>query len=137
MRLFKSSEYAIRCLVYMAVNDLEVCSVKRLSDALDIPYKFLGRLMSRLGAAGIVAAHQGKHGGYSIARPLGEVHLADIIDVVEGLESYDRCILGFDTCDDENPCPLHDQWSGHKEGIRGMIDNVTLADLAKSESKRI
>lgn len=137
MRLFKSSEYAIRCLVYMASSDCEVCSVKKLSDSLDIPYKFLGRLMGRLGAAGIVAAQHGKNGGYRIARPLDEVHLAHIIDVVEGLENYDRCILGFETCDDENPCPLHDHWSGHREGIRGMIENVTLDDLARSDSKRI
>ncbi len=137
MRLFKSSEYAIRCLVHMAASDLEVCSVKTLSDTLGIPYKFLGRLMSRLGAAGIVAAQHGQHGGYRIARPLGDIRLADVIDVVEGLENYERCILGFETCDDENPCPLHDHWSGHKDGIRGMLDNVTLADLAESGSKRI
>ena len=136
MRLFKSSEYAIRCLVYMATSDCEMCTVKMLSDALDIPYKFLGRLMSRLGAAGIVTVRHGKYGGYRIARPLDEVRLADIIEVVEGLENYDRCILGFATCDDENPCSLHEHWSGHREGIRGMINNVTLADLARSDSKR-
>ncbi len=137
MRLFKSSEYAIRCLVYMAVNGNEVCSVKTLSDALDIPYKFLGRLMSRLGGAGIVTSSHGKHGGYRIARPLDQVRLADIIDIVEGLENYERCILGFETCDDENPCPLHDQWKGHKEGILHMITDVTLEDMARSDSKRI
>ena len=137
MRLFKSSEYAIRCLVYLAINDCKVCSVKNLSDALDIPYKFLGRLMSRLGTAGIVAVRHGKYGGYRIARPLEEVRLADIIEVVEGLENYDRCILGFATCDDKNPCSLHDHWSARREGIRDMINNVTLADLAQSDSKRI
>ncbi len=137
MRLFKSSEYAIRCLVFMATSDCELCSVKRLSEALDIPYKFLGRLMSRLGAAGIIASRHGKNGGYRIARPLDEVYLADIIDVVEGLESYQRCILGFETCDDKNPCPLHDRWKGHREDIRKMIDTVTLAELARSDSKRI
>jgi Rrf2 family protein len=136
LRLFKSSEYAIRCLVFMATSECELCSVKKLSDALDIPYKFLGRLMSRLGAAGIVAALKGKNGGYQIARPMEEVYLADIIEVVEGLESYDRCILGFETCDDDNPCPLHDHWTGHKEGIRNMIDHTTLADLAQSKSTR-
>ncbi len=134
MRLFKSSEYAIRCLVYMAVNENEVCSAKTLSNALDIPYKFLGRLMSRLGAAGIVSAKYGKNGGYSIVRPLDQVHLADIIDIVEGLESYDRCILGFETCDDANPCPLHTQWKGHKEGILHMIHNVTLDEMARGET---
>jgi len=137
MRLFKSSEYAIRCLVFMAITHCEMCTVKMLSDSLDIPYKYLGRLMGRLGAAGIVAARHGKYGGYRIARPLDEVRLADIIEVVEGLENYDRCILGFATCDDENPCSLHDHWSARREGIRDMINNVTLADLAQSDSKRV
>ncbi len=137
MRLFKSSEYAIRCLVYMAVNQNALYSVKTLSNALDIPYKFLGRLMSRLGAAGIVTAQHGKHGGYCIARPLDQIHLADIIDIVEGLESYERCILGFETCDDRNPCPLHEQWKSHKEGILHMIHSVTLDEMARSDSKRL
>lgn len=136
MRLSKSSEYAIRSLVYMATSDCTVCSVKTLSDTLGIPYKFLGRLMSRLGSTGIVDVQYGKNGGYRIAPPLGEVYLADIIAVVEGLESYDRCILGFDTCDDEAPCPLHEHWSGPKECVRNMIDTVTLADMARSDCKR-
>jgi Rrf2 family iron-sulfur cluster assembly transcriptional regulator len=137
MRLFKSSEYAIRCLVYMAVHRDEVCSVKTLSESLDIPYKFLGRLMSSLGRAGIVDGLHGKNGGYVIARPLEDLHLADIIDVVEGLDSYDRCILGFDQCDDENPCPMHDRWKDQKDAIREMIDNTTLADLSRGEIHRL
>ncbi len=137
MRLFKSSEYAIRCLVYMARCGDEICSVKRLSDALEIPYKFLGRLMSRLGAAGIVTAVHGKHGGYHIARPLDQLRLVDIIDVVEGMESYDRCILGFETCDDENPCPMHERWTEQKRRIVAMLETTTLADLAREHGKRI
>jgi len=132
MRLFKSSEYAIRCLVYMAARSSELCSVKRLSDELKIPYKFLGRLMTQLGAAGIVAAERGKNGGYRIAKPLDTVHVADIVDVVEGLESYDRCILGFDACDEANPCALHGFWTGHKEGIVNMMHDVSLAQMIES-----
>jgi len=120
----------------MATRNCKVCSVRTLSDKLDIPYKFLGRLMSRLGTAGIVDVQYGKNGGYRIASPLNAVHLADIIEVVECLESYDRCILGFDTCDDKTPCPLHEHWRDPKERVRDMIDNVTLADLARSDSKR-
>jgi len=131
MRLSKSSEYAIRCLVYMARCGADrVCSVKVLSEELAIPYKFLGRLMGRLGAAGIVTATHGKYGGYRIARPLVEIRLADIVEVVEGLEGYDRCILGFPTCDDDNPCPLHERWRELRCAIRAMLDRTTLADLA-------
>ncbi len=52
MRLFKSSEYAIRCLVYMATDTGDLCPVQRLATELNNPFKYLGRLMSRLCEAG-------------------------------------------------------------------------------------
>jgi len=137
MRLYKSSEYAIRCLVSMAHSGPGVYSVKSLSDNLGIPYKFLGRLMSLLGSQGLVEAVKGKGGGYRIVRPLEEIHLAEIVDIVEGLDSYERCILGFDRCDEKNPCPMHEFWTGHKEGILEMLNTTTLAQLAESEGKKI
>ena len=132
MRLLKSSEYAIRCLVYLAAQSSELCSVKRLSDELEIPYKFLGRLMTQLGSAGLVEAVRGKSGGYRIARPLDAIRVADIVDAVEGMESYDRCLLGFPRCDDDNPCAMHDVWKGHKEGILDMLHETTLTRMLES-----
>jgi len=137
MRLYKSSEYAIRCLVCMARSDGDLHSVKSLSDNLGIPYKFLGRLMSLLGSEGLVESVQGKAGGYRIVRPLEDIRLAEIVDIVEGLESYERCILGFDLCDEKNPCPMHEFWTGHKDGILEMLESTTLAQLAESEGKKI
>ena len=137
MRLYKSSEYAIRCLVSMAHCGGGVHSVKSLSDKLDIPFKFLGRLMSLLGSHGLVEATQGKGGGYRIVRPLEDIRLAEIVDIVEGLDNYERCILGFERCDEKNPCPMHEFWTGHKEGILEMLNTTTLAQLAESEGKKI
>ncbi len=137
MRLSKSSEYAIRCLVYMAGNDKNVCPVMQLSEKLGIPYKFLGKLMGRLRVAGFVESVRGKNGGYRIAKPLAEIHLALLIECVEGLGTYDRCILGFDQCDDENPCPMHEFWKGPKNSIKDMMDEVTLASMAESKGTKL
>lgn len=137
MRLFKSSEYAIRCLVFMASAECELCTVKCLSTELNIPYKFLGRLMGRLREAGFVESVRGKNGGYHIAQPLNEIRLEQIVDSVEGLESYDRCILGFERCDEDNPCPMHEFWAGPKESIKHMMADVTLAQMVKSEGKKL
>lgn len=137
MRLYKSSEYAIRCLVAMAHGSVDLHSAKTLATSLGIPYKFLGRLMGRLTAAGMVESVQGKAGGYRIARPLDEIRVADIVDIVEGLESYDRCILGFERCDDQNPCPMHEFWTGPRQGITDMMNDVTLAQMAAGAGRRI
>ncbi len=137
MRLFKSSEYAIRCLVFMATCTCELCSVKHLASELNIPYKFLGRLMGELREAGFVESVRGKTGGYRIAKPLDDIRLEQIVDSVEGLENYDRCLLGFKLCDEKNPCPMHEFWTGPKENIKQMMADVTLADMVKSKGKTL
>jgi Rrf2 family protein len=137
MRLSKSSEYAIRCLVYMATDTGDLCPVQRLATELNIPFKYLGRLMGRLREAGFVESVRGKNGGYRIAKPLTEIRLEQIVDTVEGLETFDRCLLGFERCDDKNPCPMHEFWTAPRESIREMMSDVTLADMVKSKGKKI
>ena len=129
MRLSKTTEYAIRVLVYMAAKDRELYSVTHLSKHLRIPYKYLARLMTRLGQAGFLKATQGKKGGYTIFRPLDEIFIYQIVKVVEGLENYHRCVLGYPECSDSDPCPMHHLWEEHLLGIRKMIYDHTLADL--------
>jgi Rrf2 family protein len=121
----------------MATSDCDLCPVQRLATELNIPFKFLGRLMGRLRAAGFVESVRGKHGGYRIARPLEDIRLEDIVETVEGLGTYDRCILGFERCDEENPCPMHEFWKGPKAGIQQMMAEVTLAEMVESGGTKI
>ena len=137
MRLSKSSEYAIRCLVYMATAEVDLRPVQRLADQLNIPFKYLGRLMGRLREAGFVESVRGKNGGYRIAKPLQDISLEQIVDTVEGLENFNRCLLGFERCDEENPCPMHEFWNGPKESINEMLADVSLAEMVKSEGKKL
>ncbi len=85
--------------------------------------------MSRLSSAGLVEVLPGKLGGYKIAKDLDTIYLYQITELIEGLESYERCILGFNVCSDENPCVLHEQWTKHREGIKEMLYNTSLADM--------
>ncbi|TFH01315.1 MAG: Rrf2 family transcriptional regulator [Calditrichales bacterium] len=129
MRFSKTTEYAIRAMVFLTRHRDETYSVNRLHQTLDIPYKYLGRLMGNLATAGLVIVTQGKQGGFRINLSRFPIYLADIIEVVEGLESYNRCVLGFSECSDTNPCSLHQQWSKQLENLREMIYKVQLEDL--------
>ncbi len=131
MRLSKTSEYAVRSLIYMAATDCVPCSVRHLHDKLDIPEKYLGRIMKNLADKGLLDATRGMRGGYRLIRPLEDVALLDIVAAVDGLEDYERCILGFPTCGDDDPCPLHSQWGPQRDTIKQMLENLTLADMAR------
>jgi len=129
MRLSKTTEYAVRVLARLARAGEQPVSVNRLAGELRIPYKYLARLMTQLSQAELVVATQGKKGGYRVARPLDQIGLHQIVETVEGLANYHRCVLGFPECSDEHPCCMHHLWEPHIAGIRRMIYEHTLADL--------
>jgi Rrf2 family iron-sulfur cluster assembly transcriptional regulator len=131
MRFQKTTEYAIRVMVFLAANEEAVFSASQLHKMLNIPYKYLGRLMNHLNRAGFAEVRHGKNGGYRINPSRQPIYLYQIIGLVEGLENYDRCVLGFENCSDEHPCPMHHVWLKFKGDLREMIFNTTLTDLEK------
>jgi len=130
MRFTKTTEYAIRVMAFLANHRDSLYSVNQLHKSLDVPYKYLGRLMSKLAVNGIVESVQGNRGGYRVNHSREPIFLYEIIDTVEGLEDYNRCILGFEKCSGDNPCALHEQWLPHIEGIKKMLYEVSLKDLS-------
>ena len=134
MRFQKTTEYALRVMVYLWNNRDELYSVNRLHKILDIPYKYLGRLMHTLTAVGFLEVVQGKMGGYQINRQKSQIYLYEIIGAIEGLESYERCVLGFPECSEENPCSLHKIWSNQQQGLKDMVYNISLTDLSKDKN---
>jgi Rrf2 family protein len=136
MRFQKTTEYAIRVMTYLADHPDERYSVNQLHKRLQIPYKYLGRLMHNLSTAGLVEVTQGKQGGYRIIKELAGIYLYEIVGVVEGLDDYDRCVLGFPECSPDNPCSLHQIWMERQESIKEMIYNTTLADLHGDSSTK-
>lgn len=129
MRLYKTSEHAIRAIIYIALEGSRFIPVAEISEKLQLPYKYAGRLMPKLARAGILEVHKGKAGGYRLAKKAEEISLSDIIDAVEGLENYTRCILGFPECSDENPCPIHEYWVPIKEKILHEFLPLTLKQV--------
>lgn len=47
----KTSECAIRIFIYLGINKNEYVLVNQLHKTLELPYKYIGRLMSRLAKA--------------------------------------------------------------------------------------
>ena len=133
MKFSKTTEYAIRVMVYLSDNRDSLYPVSKLHQLLKVPSKYLGKLMSSLATAGLVESVQGKRGGFRICPSCEPIYLYQIIELVEGLSDYDRCVLGFDSCSGDNPCSLHQYWLPHLNGIKKMLYSVNLQDLANNE----
>ena len=136
MILSKTSEYAVRVLIYMAANGEEKYSAKHIYEQLNIPYKYLTKLMTDLAKRGCIESIQGRNGGFRIAKKLTEITLASIVEAVDGVSHLDGCILGFSECSDTNPCAMHHFWEKNKQSIIHIFESTTLQDLIRGEIKK-
>ena len=78
MQLKISTDYAIRAILYLAVKK-EIISSNQISEEMGIPGKYLINLSTKLRKAGLIHTHQGKHGGYTLARPPEKISVYDIL----------------------------------------------------------
>lgn len=137
MVLHNTTQYAIRILSYMANESTDrLVSAKTLSEKLDIPYKFLTKIMTNLVKEEFVVSIRGREGGFELARPANEINIGQILDVISGSLENSSCILGIDRCGEKKKCALHDQWLTPKKMIRQMFENTTLDMLKGDEFKQ-
>src|SRR5450759_4707185 len=77
---------AVQALVVLAGND-ETCSSAMIAEALDAHAVFLRRVLAQLVRANLVAAREGRDGGYRLTRPAGEITLADVFCAIHHISS--------------------------------------------------
>ena len=129
MKLSKTSEYALRILIFMAKNPEELYTAKYLIEKLTVSDKYLRRLMTDLSKSGFIRSTQGRDGGYTFAKDIHDIFLYDIIDSVEGMEQLNDCALGFNECSCSNPCAMHDDWIIIREKLNKVFNQTKLSDL--------
>jgi Rrf2 family nitric oxide-sensitive transcriptional repressor len=129
MFISKTSEYALRILTYMALNNEKKFSAQGLYVELNIPKRYLMRLLTDLSKSGFIAATRGRSGGYIFARPIDTIYFSEIIDSVEGIQSFEGCVLGSAVCPVDKPCAMHHIWEKPKQAFLEAIKTSTLADL--------
>lgn len=137
MHFSKTAEYAIRVLSYLHRHGETSHSVNVLHQELDLPYKYLTKLMTELVKKGLVNASRGREGGLSLARDADSICLSDILEAIGESLEHERCILGLGKCDALNPCALHDQWVKPKEMIETMLTTTTLASLILNKETKL
>ncbi len=135
MELNNTSQYAIRILSYIANSKNQLSSAKELSQILNIPYKFLTKITTKLVKADFILSIRGREGGFKLSRKASKITIMDILNHFNEFNHQKECLLGIGMCDGTNKCGLHDQWIKPKKMIKTMFDNTTLENLENGNYK--
>ena len=133
MRVSAKVDYAVRAVAELAAADEGPIKGERLAEAQAIPLQFLEHILLELKHSGIVRARRGARGGYWLARPAGEVTIADVIRAVEGpiadVQSTPPEAIEYSG----NAERLREVWVAVRASMRSVLEEVTLADLVSGE----
>lgn len=130
MELNNTSKYAIRVLSYLANHSNgKLLSARELSEILEIPYKFLTKIITDLVKEGYIISVRGREGGNKLSRDASEITIMQILNSFNEFNKQTECILGIGMCDETKRCALHDQWVKPKKMINKMFTETTLKDL--------
>lgn len=137
MRLTTKGRFAVTAMLDLALRHGKgPVTLAGISERQDISLSYLEQLFGKLRRHHLVDSVRGPGGGYTLAKPLDTVSVADIIRAVDEPVDATQC-GGKENCHEDHRCMTHDLWASLNERIYDYLDSVTLAELvAKQQAKQ-
>jgi Rrf2 family iron-sulfur cluster assembly transcriptional regulator len=126
--LRRNTDYALRLMVGLArhQNHNGSVSTRLLAEEQDVSYQLACKLMQQLHEGKLVESCMGPKGGFRLGRRPAEISLLEIIEVVQGPLSINRCLLKAKACPLSKVCPMRGK-IGELQGRMGeYLGGVTL-----------
>jgi len=131
----KTAEYALRAVVVIAQTseDGPVLAKDIAADG-QIPARYLSKVLRDLVRAGVLTSTRGIGGGFKLRRRANKVKLIDVVRPFEDVLASRRCLFGNPRCSDDRPCSMHKRWKPVKEAFRKLLEETTVADVAREQA---
>ncbi len=135
----KESEYALRGMVYIQIQNLKGRrpGVPEIAHEIEAPFFFTAKILQRLVKIGFLRSVKGKGGGFFLDPDKDDLPLKHIITAIEGDQLFVGCGFGLKYCSENNPCPLHNQYSIIRDEINQLVTNETIQSMAKKSLSQI
>jgi Rrf2 family protein len=130
VRISAKADYAVRASIELARGGDGPTKGSAIAEAQNIPLKFLENILIDMRHAGLVRSQRGAEGGYWLAKPAQDISVADVIRAVEGPLASVRGEGPEEIDYPDGAANLQRVWIAVRSVLRGVVENVSLADLA-------
>lgn len=129
VRLSKKTDYAIQFLLALHDAGTEPLSLGAFGRTSHISFLFMQHIVRTLKSEGIVTVTKGREGGYVLAKPLSEISVKGISDILEGSPAIVPCIEKEGCCPLAATCGARKRFINVNEKINTLLASITLQDL--------
>jgi Rrf2 family protein len=142
MMLSARGKYGLKAMIHLAeAEGMGGIQGAAIADEQNIPKKFLDTILLELKNNGLVHSKKGKGGGYSLAKPAGQISIGQIIRILDGplaaiacasRTAYRPCV----DCPDVEACRIRQLMSEVRDATAAILDNTSLATLTGPQGRK-
>lgn len=129
----READYAIRVMMLLARREKEErggASSLEIAGEMDIPYRFLRKLVKRMVAARLVNSQRGKGGGLTLGRGAGRISLLDVLQAMSPSGTrLSNCRSTGALCRRAGTCGMHRAINKIQASVDRQLREVTIASL--------
>ena len=132
IRLSKRVEYGLIAIRHIATKPAgEIVTAKEIADTYGIPYELLSKVLQKLTKSGLISSHQGRRGGYTLARPPADIPVSLIISAIEGArQAIVQCLSeGPQTCTVFTVCTIKSPLTKVQANIERAFSTMNLSEI--------
>jgi Rrf2 family protein len=140
MQFTKAEEYGMFGVLYLADRDRSrVTPLSEISQAQDIPEKFLAKIFQSLSKAGIIRSHRGVRGGFTLAKSPEEISVKEVLETIQGPYHLMKCLNDVSACTNGRSefCALREVLLIAEKQLVSVFEQFSLADLARWQKERV
>ncbi len=135
MKLTRFTDYSLRVLIYLGLKDKDRVTIREISDAYGISRNHLMKVVSLLSRMGYLDARRGPGGGIALARPPGEIVIADVVRDMEDDLNLVECFCEEGECIIKPMCKLKTALNQALAAYLDTLERYTLLDLLRPRTQ--
>ncbi len=137
MRLTTKGRFAVTAMLDLALHHGQgPVTLAAISRRQSISLSYLEQLFGKLRRHGLVESVRGPGGGYTLARSIEAISVADVIIAVDEPIDATQC-GGKENCRDEGRCITHDLWTELSGKLYEYLHSVNLSELVAKQHARL
>jgi len=138
VKLTSYSDYALRVLIYLSVQDDRLATIKEISEQYEISKNHLTKLVHDLAQQGFVETVRGKNGGLRIGRDPATITVGSVVRAMEKDLTVVECFdPGNQECKILKACILAGALKKALGAFLEVLDGYTIQDLVKPKDSLV
>lgn len=132
MQLTKYTDYALRVLIYLAIQEdrTEKVQIQTIADNFGMPKNHLMKIVQRLGQEGFITTIKGKGGGIFLCRAPATISVGQVVRRLEA--TLDPVNCDVPVCKIKQVCLLKTALNKAMDAFLITLDGYTLADITQN-----